>query len=181
MLVTVCSGPAFGQGTFLFQNILHPEVDAPVFDANGIPLAGSNYLAELWGGSTAGSLTPATYFGSRVIVPFFTGDLAGYLRGGDVEVAGIPVGAPGWVQIRAWEARLGATYEAVLGLGLGGYGESPSLHVPSSGGAGLPPTPGAYLTGLQSFSLRPIVPEPSAIGLLLLGGLLLFWRERFRG
>jgi hypothetical protein len=62
---------------------------------------------------------------------------------------------------------------------MGGYGESPLFF--QQGGnpfdlLGAPPR----LVGLQSFSLRPEIPEPSALGLLLVGGLLLFWRNRFR-
>lgn len=39
------------QSTFAFYNrSANGVIDAPVFDAKGAPLAGTNYLAELYGG-----------------------------------------------------------------------------------------------------------------------------------
>src|SRR2546425_8196348 len=50
--------PALGQANFLFRNIDsggRVPVNAPVFDAQGVPLAGTNYLAELWGAAAPDS------------------------------------------------------------------------------------------------------------------------------
>jgi hypothetical protein len=164
------------QGTFLFQNVGF-GVDAPVFDAQGIPLAGPDYLAELYGGATPDSLAPAT---PRTAVPFFTGIGAGYFQAPyAVIIVGVPGGDLAWVQVRAWDARLGASYEEAVVLGLGGYGESILLHL-RSGNPIVPTSPSALL-GLQPFSLRPVVPEPSTWGLLALGGAavwLAVWRKR---
>lgn len=172
---------ASGQGTFFLQNYSPSDgVNAPVFDAQSVPLAGSDYLAELWGGPTPDSLAPAVSFGSRVMAPFLTGRGAGYFQHMsvvDVEIPSVPGGAWAWLQVRAWDARLGATYEAVVASGLGGYGESNFLQL-IAGGAGVPPSLPAPLIGLQSFSLREIVPEPSAAWLLLLGLPLLLGRGR---
>jgi len=80
--------------------------------------------------------------------------------------------------VRAWDAQLGTTYEAVAGLAIGGYGESPLFY--AQGGVPLitpPSLPGA-LIGLQSFSLRPVVPEPSTWALLALCGTALWWVVR---
>src|SRR5688572_12229595 len=57
-------------------------VNAPVFDAQGVPLAGGNFLVELWGGATSDSLAPALayYSRQRVIIPFLTDTSAGYFR-----------------------------------------------------------------------------------------------------
>jgi len=162
---------AFGQSSFELANKHSPLVDAPVFDAQGVPLAGSGYLAEFWGGATTGSLAPLVLFpqGGREIVPFLSG---GYFiptaASGNLVVPAVPPGGLAWLQLRAWDARLGATYEETSTRGLGGYGESPLFF--AQGGIpfdllGVP----APLIGLQSFSLLPVVPEPSAVWLFLLG------------
>ena len=50
--------------------------------------------------------------------------LAGYFQTRVVDITTVPCGDFAWLQIRAWNARLGATYEEVVSLGIGGYGES---------------------------------------------------------
>lgn len=160
---------ARGQATFQLQN-RNPfaGVDAPVFDAQGLPLAGTNYLVELWGGATVDSLRPAAdyyYGGGRLIVPFDTRGYFSTFHAGSV--SDVPGGSFAWLQLRAWDARLGQTYEDVLALDLGGYGASPVFYaLGGNPGSLVPPGP---LTGLQSFSLRAVVPEPGSVLLLVLG------------
>jgi hypothetical protein len=60
---------------------------------------------------------------------------------------------------------MGTNYEAVVALGIGGYGQSSLFHAQSGGIGGGVPTLPAPLIGLQSFNL---VPEPSPLLLLLL-------------
>ena len=169
------------QSTFVLRN-KYGGVNAPIFDAMGTPLAGTNYYAELYGGVTSISLAPATTvdsFAMPVIVPFLGGTNAGYILAGQVAVAwDAPPGSFAWLQLRAWDASLGATYEDVMALGLGGYGES-SLFYALGGNPTLLPagTPGP-LTGLQSFNLRQVVPEPSAAALLGLGAASSWWAGR---
>ena len=162
---------ALGQGTFAFQNFYSPYgVDAPVFTSGGVPLEGANYLALLYAGSAADSLQavgPAT--------AFLTGNEAGYFSGGVRAVPGVPLGTSAWLQVRAWDARLGNTYEAVVALGIGGYGQSSLFYTQSGGIGGGVPTLPAPLVGLQSFNL---VPEPSAVLLLLVSLPLLLLRKR---
>jgi hypothetical protein len=168
----VC-GTAFGQSSFRLSNY-NPEVgvNAPVFDAQGEPLAGVNYLAELWGSASANSLAPLVKISQgsgREIVPFRGG---GYFFSGSgfLVVTDVPTRGYAWLQVRAWEARLGATYEQVAAFGIGGYGESPLFY--AQGGdpfLALPEVP-PPLIGLQSFTLRPVIPEPSTWTLLALGG-----------
>jgi hypothetical protein len=162
------------QSTFRFENVNSAAgIDAPVFDAEGARLAGPNYAAELWGGVTSNSLSPTVSFfsGQRVILPFETGLAAGYFTTtSSMAVWAVSGGGFAWVQVRAWDARLGATYEEVLALGIGGYGESAQLNIRGGNPLGVPPTVSAALTGLQSFSLLPVVPEPSTWALLALGG-----------
>src|SRR6059036_2872260 len=75
-LASTC--PALGQANFLFRNVDSGgpvPVNAPVFDSQGEPLAGPNYLAELWGAATPDSLKPLVLLengGARLIKPFWT-------------------------------------------------------------------------------------------------------------
>jgi hypothetical protein len=172
---------AVAQATYGFFNYV-PSVglDAPVFDAAGERLSGTNYVAKLYGGPTPDSLQPATVgiFQEMEPVPFtyIANGLNGYFaRSGYVEVQGVPSGGFAWLQVRAWDARLGRTYEEVAALGSGEYGESALFYTfggDSDVATGRPPQP---LRGLQSFSL---VPEPSAWALLAFGVGFLFWRWR---
>src|SRR6266850_6349873 len=118
---------AQGQSSFAFRNLYSVYgVDAPVFDARGVPLAGSNYLAELWGGATSDSLAPVVdvWQGNRREIISFVSD--GYFSSASasLSVLTVPPGGWAWLQVRAWHARLGATYEEVFARGLDGYGES---------------------------------------------------------
>jgi len=155
LLNLLLSWSGFGQATFALRNryALY-GVNAPVFDAQGVPLEGTNYLAELSGGPAPDALAPATDDSqSRIIVPFGT---QGYFSYGLTEVFIPTVQGFGWawLQVRAWDVRLGATYEETAARGLGGYGESPLFYAQGgiAGHLGPPPQP---LVGLRSFRLRP--------------------------
>jgi hypothetical protein len=177
MTAVICQA----QSTFHFDN--WNDVDAPVFDSAGNRLSGTDYVAMLYGGPTGDSLAPATieYSSTQVMSPVpFTFPLPGYFdRSGWVGIPTVPGGGTARLQVRAWDARLGASYEDVVALGLGGYGESGVFQGvggdPNATGVPIPPAP---LYGLQSFSLRPVIPEPSAALLLLLGLPWLFFRPR---
>jgi len=175
-----------GQASFALVNRPPPAglEHAPVFDADGYPLEGPVYVAELWGGVEPDSLSPAARDlfppPERVIVPFRTGDRAGYFSGGDAIILGTPAGGEAWLRVRAWDTRVGATYEEAVARGLGGYGESPLFF--ADGGNPASPNPEAPkpLYGLQSFRLLPVIPEPSTWLLLAVGGVLMRWVVRKR-
>lgn len=174
------SWAVLGQSSFILRNHTGASVDAPVFNADGIPLAGADYRAELWGSATPDSLTPLMIIdqgSGREIVPFGAG---GYFSSSSAFlcVLTVPSGGYAWLQVRAWDARLGDTYEEAAGLAIGGYGES-SLFYAKGGYPEILGNPG-LLIGLQSFSLRPVVPEPSTWALLALGGTALWWGVRRR-
>jgi hypothetical protein len=157
---------ASAQGTVTFVNrVSGTPLDAPVFDVDTVTrLAGSGFMAQLYAGTSADSLTAV-----GTPVPFRTGVAAGYVSATDVQVPGIAGGATAFVAMRAWSTASGATYEAA-----GIRGSSAPIQI-TLGGAGSPPSTPASLTGLQSFSL---VPEPSTIALAVLGGLGLLLRRR---
>ncbi len=183
IMLTVSSG-AYGQAYFNLANS-DLGVDAPVFDAEFNRLAGSAFLAELYGSASSASLAPALEFGTsqRVMAHFGTGNNAGYFMGFPVTISDVAPYEYAWLQVRAWDARLGSSYEAVEALGMGGYGESSLFYARGSDPPAINPDIPAPLIGLQSFSLRPIIPEPSTSLLLALGPGLLWWarRPRVRG
>ena len=183
-ILLISSGTA--QSTFKFQNLVAlGGINAPVFDANGNRLMGTNYAAELWGGISSESLSPMLDLDShqRVILPFSTGLAAGYFFStASMTLFEAPGNSFAWAQVRAWDARLGGTYEGVAALGQGGYGVSPLVFARGGDPNGANPSPPGYLTGLQSFSLLPVVPEPAAWVLLALGGTALWaFRRAPRG
>jgi len=165
-------------GTVNFNNRVGSSpnftVNAPIFDLDGATkLAGTGYLAQLYGGASEATLAAV-----GVAVPFRTGTGAGYFNPAPDATRAIPGITPGTaaaIQVRAWDASKGATYEAALAAG-GATGKSLTLTIPT-GGVGEPPSLPADLVGLQSFSLT-IVPEPTTLALGLLGAALLVIRRR---
>ncbi len=171
---------AFGQATFLFWNYVPSYgIDAPVFDAAGNRLSGSHYVAVLYGGPTPDALVLARGgAASMAPVPFirtYNGQVGYFAEGEAAMFLTVPGLGFAWLQVRAWDLRLGQTYDEVASLGLGGYGQS-SLFLAQGGDAGSL-TPARPLVGLESFSL---VPEPSTWALLALGTGIIFWRYRRR-
>ncbi len=166
------------QASFELRN-LHTTagVDAPVTDGEGIPLAGARYRAELWGGSSQDSLAPAVLVldGNRREMAPFTAQ--GYVVSpvSSLSILDVPAFGWAWLQLRAWDTTVGASYEEALERGLGGYGESPLFH--AQGRSGFDPIP-APLLGLQPFSLRPVIPERGPVALLSLGGALVWFTFR---
>jgi hypothetical protein len=135
-------------------------------------LAGTAYWAQLFGGVDGNSLAP---YGAPL--NFRTGAGAGFFNTTGVDtsraIATVAPGAVATIEVRAWEAAGGTSYDAAVA---GGFkaGRSPVLTV-TTGGAGSPPSLPANLVWLQSFSL---VPEPSTYALLALGAAALFLRRR---
>jgi len=175
MLVAV---GAFAQGTVNFAARVTGVYDAPVFlDTVGGPnkASGAAYMAQLYAGPSASALAA---IGSPV--PFLTGTGAGYWRSAALAIPSVAPGATASVQIRAWAASAGATYEAALAAN-GGTGQSTVLNGIVTGGAGSPPSLPTDLAGLTSFAIAggtPVVPEPSVLALGALGGLALLIRRR---
>jgi hypothetical protein len=160
------------------------SLDAPVRDWEGRLLAGEDWRFELYGGPAVDLLAPAVNrepFGpSRIVVGLHS---PGYFRDTHsmLTVAAIPGEYPwAWLQVRCWSVRLGESYETVTALGLGGYGESPIF---KAAGGYFEATIGDFprpLAGLESFTVRQIIPESATWALLAIGGLGVWWVRRPR-
>lgn len=175
LFLTSCLSLA--QANFSFSNVYHTEdgttVKAYVLDAGGTPLTSPEYAAELWGGANSDSLVPASAFVDRQFRVPTTFNLApGLFYGGTVVISSVEPSSWAWLQVRAWDTRQGLNYEDVAAKGMGGYGESILFYAQGGDpldGTGLPGLPGTLL-GLQPFTLRPVIPEPEPMLLLIFGG-----------
>lgn len=160
---------AMAQGQFNFNNRVPaavPPIDAKVFDSNGTtPLDGTAWFAQTYIGTDANSLSPA---GSAV--NFRTGAGAGYIIGGGLVTTSFAGGTQIWVEMRAWEAAKGTTYEAAVAAG-GKFGKSQAIQLTVAVAPNTPPD----MQGLKSFS---VVPEPSVMALGVLGAAALLLRRR---
>ena len=146
-----------GPGTVDLDNTLlrGGSEEGRFFDEDGVLLSGQAYLAQLYAGTESDQLI-------KVGEPtgFLTNEMSGYFGGGTVTIPFIQGGLMAWVQVRAWEAAGGTSFEAAA---LSGHwtGISSILHVmtgnPSLGGV---PTPPALLIGLKYPGNPVIVQEP---------------------
>jgi hypothetical protein len=141
-----------GGGKINFANrwFIPGSPEAPVFDIDGVsPLNGSNFVAQLYGGPSLELLRPAGRPSH-----FQSGFGAGYFYPQIVTLPTVPPGSNAIVQVRAWDATKGSSYEEARGLG-GKFGKSELLTVMAGGG----PIAPANLIGLQSFSLQAGMPQ----------------------
>ncbi len=157
---------ALAQGQFNFGNrVTVAGIDAKVFKPDGVtPLAGADYWAQAYVGTSLDSLAPV---GSPV--NFRTGTAAGYISS-TIVTTPFPGGTTVWVEMRAWEAAGGNTYEAAIAAGKL-FGKSDPIQLTVAEAPNTPPD----MVGLRSFSL---VPEPSTLALGLLGAAALLLRRR---
>ena len=142
-----------GGGVINFDNrrIQGPtgEYSVPIFDLDEVtPLNGGSFKAQLYAGTNAESLRPVGPPSS-----FRSGFAAGYFTSQLLGLPNIPVGGQALIQVRAWDALVGATYEEARVLG-GKFGRSGTFEV-TTGGQGV----GASLVGLTTFSLRAGMPS----------------------
>jgi len=180
VILTLCSIlvaiGAYAQGTVNFSARVVGTYDAPVYvgAVGGTKAEGAAYLAQLYAGP---SDTTLAAIGDAV--PFRTGAAAGYWTAASRAIPSVALGANAQVQIKAWAAASGATFEAASAAG-GQVGQSVIFTV-KTGGDGSPPSlPGNFPATLTSFAIGggPVIPEPSILALGALGGLALLLRRR---
>lgn len=165
--ILALTGGVLGQGTVNFINFsVNPAIDGRVTTAAGT-LAGASYWGQLFAGATADSLSavgaPVAFRNNAA------GAATGVVSGGAVTIAGIPAGGAAFVQLRAWAAASGSSWDEASGNPVGEFGSSGIINLASTGDpTASPPGLPAALVGLQPFTLE-VVPEPSTWALLALG------------
>jgi len=139
--------------------------DRLVRDSSGTPLVGENYLAQLhYGpvGASESSLNPVT--AAPASFRPATTDRPGTWNGGYRVLSGFFAGQTVTLQVRVWDGSLADSYDEAVNLGAGQYGKSLpfSFFIP-------PPTPPPFFWYIENFRGFTLVPEPSLIGLAVLG------------
>lgn len=172
----------YGQGTVNFGNNAASAVSNKVTNAKIV--AGNSFTAQLWYAPDTGAVPSAD---SMVALAGTTGisPIAGLITGGTKVVPNTLGGTAAYFQIRIWETAYGTTWQEATTKSLNGRltiaGASDIIRVVVGDPTAVPPgLPGSLTTaGLKTFSVDQLVPEPSIIGLGLLGaGSLLFLRRR---
>jgi len=185
-LAVLATLSSYGQGSVNFANASATAVT--LADGTRVPV-GTRFLAELmYAPDLGGAIPPEAAFdavATRVgATSSFGGSaqvLPGIFQGGGRTVSSIsPSGGFGLFQVRVWESGAGASWSEAMAGGNANYqaGHSAILRVDTGDPTLVPAQTPAALTGLTAFQLQPI-PEPSVIGLGLLGaGALLMLRRR---
>jgi hypothetical protein len=135
--------------------------------------AGGTYYAELLSALEQADFSTASRQG---LTSTFNSPTAGVFLGGGRTVPTLVNGGIGQFMVRVWDTRGGATYDlARQNTGGFQFGNSGVFNVDTADAAAIP-TPSPVNLNMPTFSL---VPEPSVIGLGLLGaGALLLLRRR---
>lgn len=181
----------YGQGTVVFLNSGSTAVSNILTSARTV--AGTTFAVALYYLRDTGqsAVTTADFdaglaTGAAAIVGPNVGFQAAGIYSGGTRTAPTPqAGSTGWFQVRAWERAYGQTYDAALSAPeIGGrlalVGTSNIIKVDTGDPTSTPAGTAGTLTGsgIQWFWVTP-VPEPSVIGLGLLGvGALLLLRRR---
>lgn len=169
---------SYGQGTVLFQNPGQPIVNSET----GANVDRNSFKVSLYALPDSATAPTTADFNNALV---FTASLAAngiFAIGPGVRIESVtPPGGFAWLQVRAWETAFGADYAAASTVIGALVGTSTPFRCdtgdPTTTPAGTPV--GIVAGGFKSFQVFPVVPEPTAIGLGLLGlGSLLFLRRR---
>ena len=173
----------YGQGTVVFAaaNITNCWTRALAVPGTSFHVA-LYWLPDQAGPTSVDFDTPST----TAHLAYLTNlTLAGGVNAGYVRIEGItPSGAPAWFQIRAWENVLGVTdtwEEAMLWTGRCALSGTSNIgRIDTGDPTTVPPGTGPNTAvTLKGFTMYPCIPEPSVLGLGVLGlGTLLLLRRR---
>jgi hypothetical protein len=171
LVLLVGATGALAQGVVNFNNnVLATPPDRRVINgATGEGLTGTNWVAQLYYGTSADSLTAHTAAPSRFRVE--STSQPGMWSGGNRTLTGGGVGTTLFMQVRVWDLRNGATYETATGF----RGQSTVFTYMQTLSTPAAPTD-TQMLNFQSFIVP--VPEPSVIGLGLVGAGALFMLRR---
>jgi len=162
----IVSLSAYGQGQFVFNNRIPPDINAKftLGDANGPGLSGTDYTVQLLGGKAGTPVAQLTPIGTT---DFRTGAAAGFVNPlSSVVVPGVPNGGSADVFLRIFK-------------GVGTSGAQLAQFGPFTVTVAEAPTPTPNLPlGTSAFAV--VVPEPAtlALGALGLGALLMIRRRK---
>lgn len=169
---------AFGQG----QIDLNNRGLALVNDASGKPLTGTTFVAQVWYGASASTLTssfaPSPFRASTTTYPGTWNPAAVGGPGALGTLTGFAPGSTVTLQVRVWDsavAGVGAAQALTKAAGTG-LSETFTYAIPADPLA----IPGG-MGGLKSFNLAAggsVVPEPTTIALGALGAAALLLRRR---
>jgi len=143
--------------------------DRKVYNIDGAPLVGTDFVAQLYYGVNAGSLTPLTTAPVTFRNVPTTDPFAGTWIGGTRLLTGMTVGDVAILQVRAWDATGGLSLDEARLLGRA-WGQSATFtyQIDAFG-------PDFYMEEFRAFTL---VPEPSVIVLGVVGSFALFVLQR---
>ena len=171
---------AFGQGQINLNN----RGLALVNDASGKPLTGTSFVAQVWYGASASTLTssfaPSPFRASTTAYPGSWNPAATGAPGVPATLVGFAPGSTVTLQVAVWDsaiAGVGAAQALSRAAGTG-LSETFTYAIPLDPIA----VPGG-MEGLKSFNLAasggtPVVPEPTTIALGALGAAALLLRRR---
>jgi hypothetical protein len=150
---TLTAFSASGQGTTLqFCNSCLPSPpDRLVRDVNGNPLAGTNYVAQLYIGPGPDNLMPTT--GSPARFRAVGAPLPGTWQPKTVHILGWPPG-PIYMQVRVWDTTVAQTYEQAAASPGGQFGRSEAfIYNPCPGLPGILPPDCEKMLNFRGFTL----------------------------
>lgn len=140
-VLNVLAPDTTGAATLTVSN--RQPTNAPISDIVLNLLSGPRYLAQGYAGISAQALVPV-----GPVVPFLSGEDAGYINPIDLVLTNVAPGDVVFVQVKVWDSTGGTTYEEA-GQNGGQRGNSQVLSNVTGGGQ--IPTP--HLAGLTPFSL----------------------------
>ena len=183
LALTVLATGAYAQGVITFANNVITTGTPYVLDTAGARLTGTQYAAQLYYGASASSLAAHTAAPNRFRAA--GSSLAGTwstTTGANRTLTGGGVGVPVFAQVRVWDLNAFATYEAAVAGG--GIVGTSSVFTYNQRLSSPPATTDTYMTDAAGnplfggFTIAP-VPEPSVIGLGIIGvGALFMLRRR---